>query len=129
MTRAALAFAAAAFGAAFFVAGCAAAPRVPELVAPTVRAGNAIPSYRRPIPAQATQCDAREKVLALLARKYKETPIAAGVTSTGGLVEVLSDGKGGTWTIIVTTPEGLTCLVAAGEGWRQLEAVQADSEA
>jgi hypothetical protein len=75
------------------------------------------------------QCNDRDQVLQLLAKKYKESPIAAGVTNTGGLVEVLSDGKGGTWTIIVTTPQGVSCLVAAGEGWRTMEQVAVEPEA
>ncbi len=66
------------------------------------------------------QCNERENVLALLAKKYQEIPIAAGVTNTGGLVEVLQDPDGDTWTIIVTTPQGMSCLVAAGEGWRTM---------
>ena len=57
----------------------------------------------------------------LLANKYKEAPVAVGVTNTGGLVEVYSTGDGNTWTIIVTTPQGMSCLVAAGEGWRTIE--------
>lgn len=65
-------------------------------------------------------CDTRADVLALLAQKYKEAPIAFGVTNNGGLVEVLTDEHGTTWTIIVTSPEGVTCLVAAGEGWRDI---------
>jgi len=68
------------------------------------------------------QCNDRAAVLEYLSRKYKEAPIAVGVTNTGGLVEVLSDGRGGSWTIIVTTPRGMSCLVAAGEGWRRLDA-------
>ncbi len=75
------------------------------------------------------QCNERENVLELLAKKYQETPIAAGVTNTGGLVEVLTDTKGGTWTIIVTTPRGMSCLVAAGEGWRNMEQIALDPEA
>lgn len=67
------------------------------------------------------QCNDRDNVLELLAKKYKETTIAAGVTNTGGLIEVLSDQKSGTWTIIVTSPRGMSCLVAAGEGWRQIQ--------
>ncbi len=70
------------------------------------------------------QCNERDNVLELLAKKYQETPIAAGVTNTGGLVEVLTDSKGGTWTIIVTTPQGMSCLVAAGEGWRNMEQIE-----
>ena len=75
------------------------------------------------------QCNERDNVLELLAKKYKETPIAAGVTNTGGLVEVLTDIKSGTWTIIVTTPQGMSCLVAAGEGWRSMERISLEPEA
>jgi len=75
------------------------------------------------------QCNERDNVLELLAKKYKETPIAAGVTNTGGLVEVLTDTKSGTWTIIVTTPQGMSCLVAAGEGWRNMVQVSMEPEA
>lgn len=75
------------------------------------------------------QCNDRKNVLDLLANKYKESPIALGVTNSGGLVEVLSNSKGGTWTIIVTTPQGVSCLVAAGEGWRNMEAASLDPEA
>ena len=79
--------------------------------------------------AQQPTCDERDRVLELLAKKYKESPIAAGVTNTGGLVEVLTDGKGGSWTIIVTTPQGMSCLVAAGEGWRSMQQVAVEPEA
>ncbi|MFQ6017544.1 MAG: hypothetical protein ACE5KF_05055 [Kiloniellaceae bacterium] len=71
--------------------------------------------------AQVQQCDQRENVIGHLAKKYHEAPVAIGVTSTGGLVEVLSTGNGDTWTIIVSKPDGLSCLVAAGEGWRTIK--------
>ncbi len=68
------------------------------------------------------QCDKRAKVLGHLAQKYREAPVAVGVTNSGGLVEVLTTGDGNTWTIIVSNPDGLSCLVAAGEGWRKIDA-------
>lgn len=64
----------------------------------------------------APQCNKRDNVLELLAKKYKETPVAIGVTNTGGLVELLT-AKNGSWTIILTTPRGMSCLAATGEGW------------
>jgi len=67
------------------------------------------------------QCDARDRVLTHLAKKYHEAPVAVGLTSGGGLIEVLSSGTGETWTIIVSNPDGVSCLVAAGEGWRKLD--------
>lgn len=76
-----------------------------------------------------SQCDQRDSVLKLLAQKYKEAPVAIGVTHNGGLVEVLSTGSGTTWSIIVTTPTGMSCLVAAGEGWRVKEQVALEPEA
>ncbi|MGF1593023.1 MAG: hypothetical protein ACFCUW_07075 [Kiloniellaceae bacterium] len=65
----------------------------------------------------------------MLQQKYKEQPVALGVTHNGGLVEVLSTGNGNTWSIIVTTPQGMSCLVAAGEGWRAMQQVAAEPEA
>lgn len=67
-----------------------------------------------------SQCDKRDKILELLATKYTEAPVALGVTNNGGLVEVTSAPDGTTWSIIVTGPNGKTCLVVAGEGWRRL---------
>ncbi len=43
-----------------------------------------------------------------------------GVSKDGGLVEVLTSGPGSTFTIIVTMPNGLTCMVAAGDSWESL---------
>lgn len=68
--------------------------------------------------ASSPQCDERGKIIEYMEKKYKETTIAAGVTSGGGLVEVLSTADGGTWTIIITSPQGMSCLMSAGEGWR-----------
>ena len=64
------------------------------------------------------KCVDRDVALENLAKKYSEAPVAGGITSTGGLVELLTTRGGSTWTIIVTTPQGMSCLVTAGEGWR-----------
>ena len=63
-------------------------------------------------------CSPRTDVVGHLAKKYGEAPVAIGVTNKGGLVEVLTSGDGNTWTIIVSQPNGTSCMVAAGEGWR-----------
>ncbi len=70
--------------------------------------------------AQQVPCNQRDSVLGHLAQKYQEVPVAIGVTNRGGLVEVLSTGDGKTWTIIISSPDGQACMVAAGEGWRAL---------
>ena len=65
-----------------------------------------------------TACSPRNDVVGHLANKYGGAPVAIGVTDKGGLVEVLTTGDGNTWTIIVSQPNGNSCMVAAGEGWR-----------
>ncbi|MCF8511158.1 MAG: hypothetical protein K9G43_06910 [Rhodobacteraceae bacterium] len=72
--------------------------------------------------AEATQCAPRDEVVAGLATGFDETRHAAGLTGgTSGsaqVVEVFAS-KSGSWTIIVTLPDGISCLVASGEAWQQ----------
>ena len=75
------------------------------------------------------QCNTRDSVIKQLSDKYREAPVAVGVTHNGGLIEVLSTGEGKTWSIIITSPQGMSCLVAAGEGWRIIEQIAQDPEA
>ena len=65
-------------------------------------------------------CSPRTEVVEHLAKKYGEALVAAGLTDTGFMIELLRTLDGRTWTIIVTTPHGMSCLVTAGEGWRRL---------
>ncbi|MHC8493443.1 hypothetical protein ACTU44_12120 [Thalassospira sp. SM2505] len=67
-------------------------------------------------------CGDRQKVIASLADKYAEEPVAIGVTANGGVIEVLKSPHGESWTILFTYPSGPTCLVASGEAWQDLEA-------
>ena len=73
-------------------------------------------------------CDQRGKVLTQLERKYGEVPVAIGVAD-GSLVELLTTKDGMTWTIILTSPQGLSCLIASGEGWRPLERAESEPQA
>ena len=67
-----------------------------------------------------SNCGQRTTVIDYLSSKYSEKPIAMGIAANGGLIEVLTSTEGTTFTIIVTMPEGETCMVAAGEGWENL---------
>ncbi|MFM9845237.1 MAG: hypothetical protein ACKVOI_19915 [Dongiaceae bacterium] len=82
------------------------------------------------LPAQAfagsMPCSDRDDVLSQLGNKYKESPSAVGVANNGGLIEVLTSTDGSTWTIILSMPNGKSCLLAAGEEWHDVEHVAAD---
>ena len=73
-----------------------------------------------PALAQAQNCAARETIVAKLAKTYAEEPVSLGVTAQGGLLEVLAS-PDGTWTILVTLPNGPTCLMSHGDGWSERE--------
>ncbi len=106
-------------------AGMPAMTRLTWIVAPALAAAAILSApettARAQTPGQAQQCDQRAKDIGHLAQKYQEAPVAIGVTASGGMVEVLTTGDGGTWTIILSNPNGTSCLVAAGEGWRALQ--------
>ncbi len=69
---------------------------------------------------QTQVCGQRASIIGRLAEKYREAPVAVGVNSAGNMVEILTADDGGTWTIIVSLPNGTSCLIDAGEGWRAL---------
>jgi hypothetical protein len=79
------------------------------------------------LPAQAgpMACSQRDEVLAQLGKKYQEAPTAVGLANNGGLLEVLTSADGSTWTLILSMPNGTSCLMAAGESWQNVARVAA----
>jgi len=74
------------------------------------------------VAAENPSCAQRDDVVGDLSRTYEEMPRGLGVTGSGGVIEVLTSPSGDTWSIIVTWPNGRSCLVAAGESWQNLDA-------
>ncbi|MEM9204709.1 MAG: hypothetical protein AAGA88_00100 [Pseudomonadota bacterium] len=79
--------------------------------------------------AHASMCDSRDRVTKLLESRYKEAPIAVGMVSDRGVMEVYVSSGSGTWSIVVTNPQGKTCIIAAGQNFEELEAKLFDPEA
>ena len=46
-----------------------------------------------------------------------EEPVAIGLASNGDVLEVIAAPDGATWSIILTSPGGLTCMLAVGDNW------------
>lgn len=65
-------------------------------------------------------CTDRSQALNHLAIKYAESPVAMGLASNGSVLEVLSSRAGESWSILITMPDGKTCLIASGEHWEKL---------
>ncbi len=64
-------------------------------------------------------CGSHQSIAESLKQSYTETPVSMGVTSGGGIIEVFSSPKG-TWTLVITQPNGMSCLIAAGQDWEEL---------
>ena len=69
------------------------------------------------VPADAQlPCDNRSELVTHLDLKYHEVLTGTGVTSDGRLLEVFAS-KEGSWTALVTRPDGHSCIIAHGEDW------------
>ena len=64
-------------------------------------------------------CAERSRVVLKLEQKFGETLRSLGLHRDDGLVEVYASEETGTWTILMTRPDGTTCLLAAGQRWEQ----------
>lgn len=70
--------------------------------------------------AQQRACAARDNVVARLAEGYGESRKSIGLGANNNVVEVFASDESGTWTITVTNPMGVTCLVASGKAFETM---------
>lgn len=71
--------------------------------------------------AQSRNCAERTLVIDRLAERYGESRQSIGLGTDNAVVEVYASLETGTWTITVTLPNGLTCLVASGQAFERLD--------
>ncbi len=65
--------------------------------------------------AQTRNCAPRADVVRQLAQDYGETRRGVGLARQGAMMEVFASDNSGSWTITMTLPDGVTCLVASGQ--------------
>ncbi len=81
--------------------------------------------------AQAAQpkdaCTYRDSAVSHLSSAYRERTVALGLASNGGVLEILTNEAGTIWSIILTTPDGVSCMVATGEHWEPVQPIKTRS--
>ena len=81
-----------------------------------------------PTVAQFTQvqmvCGKRADMVRQLSEKYGETRRSMGLAEGRGVVELYASEETGSWTILITSPQGTACMMAAGQAF-QVEPVKA----
>ena len=63
-------------------------------------------------------CGDRNAMVEQLSRAYGEIRKGAGLAGQAALFEVWASDATGTWTILKTHPNGVACVIAVGENWR-----------
>ena len=69
--------------------------------------------------AQGNVCAKREKLVSELQKSHGETRQSVGLQRNAGVIETFANTETGSWTIIVSLPTGMSCLVAAGEAFQK----------
>ncbi len=71
--------------------------------------------------ANQTSCAKRGDVIAELNSRYGESPQSTGLMPNGHMLETFAHQQTGTWTILITTPEGTSCMIASGSAYESLK--------
>ncbi len=75
------------------------------------------------------QCGPRDVVLAALADRYGETRRGLGIAGDDKVMELFASEETGTWTLTLTMADGVTCMMASGQGFQPVnEALPAKGE-
>ena len=72
-------------------------------------------------------CGKRDEIVSRLESGYQEYNSAMGMSTNGGLVELYTS-ENGTWTLMLSQPNGASCLIAAGENWESFKLPKSASQ-
>ena len=70
-----------------------------------------------------SMCGDRDQVVADLQQIYREAPMAVGQVDGNAVVEIFASDNG-SWTILATGTDGVSCIISAGEGFESTTLVR-----
>ncbi len=72
-------------------------------------------------PASAQQaCVTHEAATKYLEKQFDERAVGRGLANAGKAMLELFVSEAGSWTVVVSEPNGRSCIMASGESWQQL---------
>ena len=71
-------------------------------------------------------CLPHETAVSKLEKGYGEHRVGLGIGPSGGAIYELYVAETGTWTILVTRTNGLTCIAASGDSWMTSQLLAGD---
>ena len=72
---------------------------------------------------QGPKCGPRNAIAKVLTARFAELPVSIGLAKSGAVMELFSSASGGTWTLLATNPQGVSCIVSHGETWMSVTPV------
>jgi hypothetical protein len=69
-------------------------------------------------------CRTHAEIEAKLQNDFGERKLGHGISADGSLVEIFA-APGGTFTVVKTTPRGVSCIVDFGDSWQALDPLEA----
>lgn len=70
-------------------------------------------------------CAPRDKMVERLKAGYGEALAAGGLQSETRVIEIYAAPETGTWTVLLTQANGMTCIMASGTNWHQQDPILA----
>jgi hypothetical protein len=55
----------------------------------------------------------------MFGQRFAEKSVARGLDANGRMAEIYATDDGATWSMVITTSEGQSCVVASGEAWAE----------
>ncbi len=75
-----------------------------------------------------TRCGNHKDVAAFLGKRFKETRIGMGLINAGQMMELYMSEEG-SWTMLITRPDGVSCFGPVGKNWMHIKAKPKKAEA
>ena len=76
-------------------------------------------------PLHAATCGPRDGVVERLQTQYEETLKAQGLQNAQALIEIYSSEKTGSYTVLLSRADGISCILSTGTHWLEAEPVPA----
>ena len=93
---------------------------ISTLAAVVLTSALAVPVFSAPSEASPARCGDRAKLIKTLKDRYKEVPVALGLSQKSTEAFEIYASEEGTWTVIMTMSNGKSCVMAAGHSWQDL---------
>ena len=64
-------------------------------------------------------CGVRSQIIGVLKQQHRETVLGVGLANPNAIYEVWRAKQIGTWTILMTKPNNISCIMATGRNWME----------